>query len=62
LPTDKSPRDLVLDELYDALSGKRPPIHDGPWGLANLEVCVAAIKSSENGREIELQHQVPVPR
>ncbi|MFZ3358098.1 MAG: hypothetical protein WA177_04990, partial [Xanthobacteraceae bacterium] len=62
LPTDKSPRDLVLDELHDALSGKRAPIHDGQWGLANLEVCLAAIESSASGREIELRHQVPVRR
>jgi phthalate 4,5-cis-dihydrodiol dehydrogenase len=62
LPTDESPRDLVLDELHDALSGKRAPIHDGPWGVANLEICLAAITSSASGREIELQHQVPLPR
>jgi phthalate 4,5-cis-dihydrodiol dehydrogenase len=62
LPTDQSPRRLVLDELHDALTGKQPPIHDGRWGLANLEVCLAAIASSESGCEVELQHQVPVPR
>jgi phthalate 4,5-cis-dihydrodiol dehydrogenase len=61
LPADKSPRHLVLDELYDVLTRKRPPIHDGRWGLANLEVCLAAITSSERGCEIELQHQVPLP-
>ena len=61
LPTDRSPRDLVLEEFYDALSGK-PPIHDGRWGLANLEVSVAALASSESGREIELKHQVATPR
>jgi phthalate 4,5-cis-dihydrodiol dehydrogenase len=62
LPTDKSPRDLVLEELHDAISGKRTPIHDGAWGLANLEVCLAAIKSSETGSEIVMKHQVPVSR
>jgi phthalate 4,5-cis-dihydrodiol dehydrogenase len=62
LPTDKSPRDLVLDESHGAISGERIPVHDGAWGLANLEICVAAIKSSETGSEIVLQHQVPVPR
>ena len=61
LPTDKSPRDLVLDELHGAISGDRIPVHDGAWGLANLEICVAAIKSSQTGSEIVLQHQVPVP-
>jgi phthalate 4,5-cis-dihydrodiol dehydrogenase len=61
LPTDKSPRNLVLDELHGAIRGERIPVHDGAWGLANLEICVAAIKSSQTGSEIVLQHQVPVP-
>jgi len=62
LPTDRSPRDLVLDEFHDALTGTRAPVHDGRWGLADLEVCLAAIESSNSGREIELKHQVAVPR
>lgn len=62
LTTDKSPRDLVLDEFHDAMTGARPPVHDGRWGLANLEVCIAAIESSQSGREIALQHQVASPR
>jgi phthalate 4,5-cis-dihydrodiol dehydrogenase len=61
LPTDKSPRDLVLDEFHDAITGRRAPIHDGRWGLANLEVCVAAIRSAKTGREVTLKHQVPTP-
>ena len=62
LPADRSPRELVLDELHGAISGERVPIHDGAWGLANLEICLAALKSSETGSEIMLHHQVPVPR
>ena len=62
LPTDKSPRDLVMAEFHDAVTGHRPPVHDGRWGLANLEACIAAMESSKTGREIELQHQVPVER
>lgn len=61
LPTDKNPRDLVLDELHGAISGERIPVHDGAWGLANLEICLAAIRSSETGSEIVLHHQVPLP-
>jgi phthalate 4,5-cis-dihydrodiol dehydrogenase len=61
LPTDSSPRDLVLDEFHDAITGRRAPIHDGRWGLANLEVCIAAIESSEAGREVTLKHQVATP-
>ena len=59
LPNDKSPRDRVIAEFADAIAGK-PVTHTGRWGLANLEVCTAAIESSRTGREIELQHQVAV--
>jgi phthalate 4,5-cis-dihydrodiol dehydrogenase len=59
LPNDKSPRDLVIAEFADAIAG-RPVTHTGRWGLANLEVCTAAIESSRTGKEIELKHQVAV--
>lgn len=58
LPNDRSPRDLVLDEFAAAIGGQVAPIHDGRWGLANLEVCLAAIESSNRGKPIELTHQV----
>jgi len=58
VPNDKSPRDLVLDEFAAAIAGRVKPVHDGRWGLANLEVCLAAIESSKRGTEIELKHQV----
>jgi len=59
LSGDTSPRDLVLKEFAAAIAG-RPVTHTGRWGLANLEVCTAAIESSRTGREVELHHQVPV--
>jgi phthalate 4,5-cis-dihydrodiol dehydrogenase len=61
LPRDRSPRDLVMAEFFNAISGTAPALHDGRWGLANLEVCTAAIESSASGKEIFLKHQVPVP-
>jgi len=60
LPTDRSPRDLVVAELHDAICGKAPALHNARWGLANLEVCDAAIASSATGRDVLLQHQVAV--
>ena len=54
LPNDQSPRELVLTELYDAITGRAPPLHDGLWGLSTLEVCEAAAVSSEMGREVVL--------
>jgi phthalate 4,5-cis-dihydrodiol dehydrogenase len=59
LPKDKSPRDLVLEEFAQAIAGQTVT-HSGRWGLANLEVCTAAIESSRTAREVELIHQVPV--
>jgi len=58
VPNDKSPRDLVLDEFAAAIAGRAKPVHDGRWGLANLELCLAAIESSKRGEEIHLKHQV----
>lgn len=58
LPADGSPRSRVIAEFHDAISGRHAALHDGAWGLANLEVCEAAIASSESGRDIELNHQV----
>ena len=60
LPNDRSPRDRVLDEFAAAIGGA-VPVHDGRWGLANLEVCLAAIESSKSGKAVELKHQVSVP-
>jgi phthalate 4,5-cis-dihydrodiol dehydrogenase len=57
LPANQTPRDRVIAEFADAIAGKLVT-HTGRWGLANLEVCTAAIESSRTGKEIELKHQV----
>jgi phthalate 4,5-cis-dihydrodiol dehydrogenase len=36
----------------------RPPLHDGAWAMATLEVCLAMLKSSREGRDIVPAHQV----
>ncbi len=61
LPNDRSPRDLVLDAWCDAIRGSAPALHDGRWGLANLELCLAALASSASGSEVLLHKQVAVP-
>ncbi|MBW9105017.1 MULTISPECIES: Gfo/Idh/MocA family protein [Paraburkholderia] len=48
------PRREVIDELYDAVLGKAPPIHDGEWARETLEICLAILKSNEEGRDVEL--------
>ncbi len=59
LPSDQSPRDLVMAEFHDAIAGRAPALHDGRWGRANLEVCEGAIASSAQGEAIALRYQVP---
>ncbi len=61
LPTDRSPRSLVLDEFSDAILGRAPALHDGRWGVASLEVSAAALISAREGREVTLRHQVAAP-
>lgn len=55
------PRREVIDELYAAVVDGRPPVHDGRWGLATMEVCFAILQSAREGREVTLKHQVATP-
>jgi phthalate 4,5-cis-dihydrodiol dehydrogenase len=61
LPLPSVPRAEVIDELYDAVVRGRPPLHDGAWATATLEVCLAMLQSAREGREIALAHQVAAP-
>ena len=60
LPLARTTRDIMLTEFLDAVTGRQASLHDGRWGLANLEVCVAAIESARTGDEVVLRYQVPV--
>ncbi|OMP65717.1 hypothetical protein BTO28_15740 [Domibacillus epiphyticus] len=51
-------RDVMIAELYDAVVLGKPPVHDGRWGKANLEVCQAVLESARERKEIYLSHQV----
>jgi len=53
-------RRAELQELYDAVVLNKPVFHDGRWGMATLEVCLALMQSARDRREIQLTHQVPV--
>ena len=46
LPPPRVPRVEVIDELYAAVVHGRPPLHDGRWGMATLEVCLAMLASA----------------
>ena len=58
LPVSAVPRVEVIDEAYAAVVEGRTPLHDGPWSLATLEVCLAILESAKSGREVVLHHQV----
>ena len=61
-PRATVPRVEVIDELCAAVCDSVPPLHDGAWSKATLEVCLALLESARSGREIVLQHQVPPRR
>ena len=60
LPPPAVPRSAVIDELYAAVISGTTPAHSGEWGMATLEVCHAILRSAAEGREINLEHQVPL--
>lgn len=51
-------RAAELLELYDSVRSDRPSFPDARWGMASLELCLAILESSREGREIPLEHQV----
>jgi phthalate 4,5-cis-dihydrodiol dehydrogenase len=57
LAAPKVQRAEVIDELHAALVEGKPPRHDGDWGAATLEVCLAILRSSREGTEIALRSQ-----
>jgi phthalate 4,5-cis-dihydrodiol dehydrogenase len=56
-PLPAVPRGEVLDELADAVRLGIPPRHDGAWGLATTEACLALLDSARRGAEVALHHQ-----
>jgi phthalate 4,5-cis-dihydrodiol dehydrogenase len=59
------PRELrgeaELEEMYQAVAHGRPLSHDGRWGQATLEVCVAIHESARTRQEVLLSHQTASP-
>jgi phthalate 4,5-cis-dihydrodiol dehydrogenase len=54
LPAPKVQRAEVIDELYAAVVEGKPPLHDGEWGTATMEVCLAILRSAKDGKEVAL--------
>ena len=61
LPAGSRGREAEIEELYDAVVKGRPVYHDGRWGAATLEVCLAMLESAQQRKEIYLSHQVASP-
>ncbi len=61
LPPGRRGREAEVEELYNAVMHNRPVFHDGRWGAATLEVCLAMLESAQVRKEIYLSHQVPSP-
>jgi phthalate 4,5-cis-dihydrodiol dehydrogenase len=61
LPAGRRGREAEIEELYDSVVHGRPVFHDGRWGAATLEACLAMLESAKQRKEIFLAHQVPSP-
>jgi phthalate 4,5-cis-dihydrodiol dehydrogenase len=54
LPKPKVARAEVVDELYAAVLEGKTPLHSGESAMATLAVCLAILKSAEEGRSVHL--------
>jgi phthalate 4,5-cis-dihydrodiol dehydrogenase len=50
-----------LEELYQAVRFGTPIVHDGRWGEATLEVCLAIHESARTRAEVQLARQTALP-
>jgi phthalate 4,5-cis-dihydrodiol dehydrogenase len=50
-------RSEVLDDMIAAIRTGQPPLQDGRWGKANVEVTLAIQQSASERREVMLEHQ-----
>ena len=56
LPVADEPRGAAeLEELYNAVRRGQPLTHDGEWGQATLEVCLAIHESARTRSDIQIQ-------
>lgn len=54
----QGPLRVELGDFHKAVTENQPVSHDGHWGKATLEVCLAILQSSRDGLEQKLRHQV----
>jgi phthalate 4,5-cis-dihydrodiol dehydrogenase len=51
-------RSEVLDDMIAAIRDRTPPLQDGRWAKANVEVTLALLQSARERREVMLKYQV----
>lgn len=51
------PRSEVIDELWCVGREGHPPVHNGQWSLATMEVCLAILASDRTRAPVSLHHQ-----
>jgi hypothetical protein len=59
LARERRARAAELMDMYDGIVNGKPLYHDGAWGRATLEVCLAMIESGRTRKEIPMKLQVP---
>jgi phthalate 4,5-cis-dihydrodiol dehydrogenase len=52
------PRSEVIDEFHAALRHGTAPLHDGAWAKSTLEVCLALLRSAQEGRDVDLRGDI----
>ena len=57
MPTDLDGREGIIDEFHSAVVQGRPPVNDGRWGKATVEVLLSLFESSRQRQEVFLSHQ-----
>jgi phthalate 4,5-cis-dihydrodiol dehydrogenase len=62
IPVPREPRGAAeLEEMYQAVRHGKPIVHDGRWGEATLEVCLAIHESARTRAEVRMTQQTAVP-
>lgn len=55
------PLKVELEDFHRSVTEGRAVLHDGKWGKATLEVCLAILQSSQSQSEQPVSHQVASP-
>jgi phthalate 4,5-cis-dihydrodiol dehydrogenase len=57
-PSNATPRQTVIDEVWQTARNQRVPLHTGAWSRATLEVCLGILASARSSKDIIMHQQV----